>query len=101
MFHHLPKAAWAQCVREIKRVLRPGGRVLIVDFGVPARRAKGLASHFHRYGGIAPSNLISLPGEAGLTIADGGPVGMKDLHFVLATKPAATSQNAPSDSRQS
>lgn len=100
MFHHLPKPARAQCVREIKRVLRPGGRVLIVDFRVPAQRAKGLASHFHRYGGIEPSNLIGLPGEAGLTIADGGPVGMKDLHFVLATKPVVASPSTPSDGRQ-
>ena len=101
MLHHLPKPARAQCVLEIKRVLRPAGRVLIVDFGVPAQRAKGLASHFHRYGGIEPSNLMALPGEAGLTIADGGPVGMKDLHFVLATKPVVASRKAPGDGRQS
>jgi ubiquinone/menaquinone biosynthesis C-methylase UbiE len=101
MFHHLPKPARRQCVLEIKRVLRPGGRVLIVDFGVPAKRPKGLASHFHRYGGIEPSNLIALPGEAGLTIADGGRLGMKDLHFVLATKPADATPNNQCGGRQS
>lgn len=35
-FHHLQPADKEQSLREIWRVLRPGGRVLIADFGQPA-----------------------------------------------------------------
>jgi ubiquinone/menaquinone biosynthesis C-methylase UbiE len=34
MAHHRPQAAREQCMREVRRVLRPGGTVLIVDFGL-------------------------------------------------------------------
>jgi len=34
MLHHLPRPARELCAREMKRVLKPGGRVLAVDFAV-------------------------------------------------------------------
>src|SRR5262245_39034218 len=33
MLHHLPRKAREQCAREMRRVLKPSGRVLAVDFG--------------------------------------------------------------------
>src|SRR5215831_10724357 len=39
MLHHLPRKPRQQCASEIRRVLKPGGRVLAVDFaGEPAKR---------------------------------------------------------------
>src|SRR5262249_6889416 len=35
MLHHLPQTARQELAIEIRRVLRPGGRVLAIDFGGP------------------------------------------------------------------
>lgn len=77
MLHHLPAGAREQCMRELRRVLRPGGRALVVDFG----EARGL----HRRDRVALHDLVRLPREAGLTINESGPVGVLGLNFVLAT----------------
>jgi ubiquinone/menaquinone biosynthesis C-methylase UbiE len=81
MLHHLPRKTRQQCANEIRRVLKPGGRVLAVDFGRPAHR--GLAAHFHRHGHVAVEDIRSVLGGAGLTVVESGPVGMGNLHFVL------------------
>ena len=36
MLHHVPAEAKRRAFREMRRVLRPGGRVVIADFGPPA-----------------------------------------------------------------
>lgn len=81
MLHHLPRTSRQQCANEIRRVLKPGGRVLAVDFGRPTRR--GLVAHFHRHGHVAVEDIMAVLGNAGLAIVKSGPVGMNDLHFVL------------------
>jgi ubiquinone/menaquinone biosynthesis C-methylase UbiE len=88
MLHHLPRAAREACAREIRRVLKPGGRVLAVDFGRPAAgRKKNLVEHLHRHGGVDLQDIVRLLGEAGLAVAESGPVGGWSLNFVLATAP--------------
>lgn len=43
MLHHLARKAREQCAREIRRVLRPNGRVLVVDFSVRRRTGKAFS----------------------------------------------------------
>jgi ubiquinone/menaquinone biosynthesis C-methylase UbiE len=48
MFHHLSAAVKAGTLREVRRVLKPGGRVHMVDFGGPNSSSRGfLARHIH------------------------------------------------------
>lgn len=85
MLHHLPRKAREQCAREIRRVLKPGGRVLAVDFAAPVRKKKKSLIHFHRHGHLNLSDMIAVLREAGLNIVESGAVGLGDLQFVLAT----------------
>jgi ubiquinone/menaquinone biosynthesis C-methylase UbiE len=87
MLHHLPSNARQQCVCEIRRVLKPGGRVLAVDFGSHVREKRGFFAHFHRHGHVNLPDIIALFNEAGLNIIESGAVGMLDLQFVLAMAP--------------
>jgi ubiquinone/menaquinone biosynthesis C-methylase UbiE len=84
VLHHLPREAREWCAREMRRVLKPGGRVLAVDFGGTPGERKGLIEHFHRHGGVDLHDIISLLTDAGLRIIETGAVGVRGLNFVLA-----------------
>lgn len=83
MLHHLPRKARLQCAVEMRRVLKPDGRVLAVDCGLPAREKKGLFAHFHR-GHVKLRDIVDLLTEAGLNRVQSGSMGFRDLHFALA-----------------
>ena len=72
-------------MHEIRRVLKPGGRVLAVDFGGATGGRRSLIEHFHRHGRVDVHDIVKLLSEVGLEIIESGPVGVRDLNFVLAT----------------
>ncbi|HEX6502821.1 MAG TPA: methyltransferase domain-containing protein [Terriglobales bacterium] len=85
MLHHLPHKARLQAVNEIRRVLKPGGRVLAVDFEGIADQKRTFLSHFHRpHGHVSSHDIIALLSQASLTTMESGQVGTRDLQFVLA-----------------
>jgi ubiquinone/menaquinone biosynthesis C-methylase UbiE len=90
MLHHLPRTARQQCACEIRRVLKPGGRVLAVDFGGSARGRRGPLTHFHRHGNVKLRDIIALLSEADLNSVKSGAVGIGGLQFVLAMAPRCT-----------
>lgn len=84
MLHHLSRKGREECAREMKRVLKPGGRVLAVDFG-SSEREGGLLGHIHhRHGHVGLGEITALLSDAGLKSVESGAVGIRDLHFVLA-----------------
>ncbi len=87
MLHHLPRPTREQCAREMRRVLKPRGRLLAVDFAAPARQRKGLISRFHRHGHVDPRDMTELLTESGVHVVESGSVGVGDLQFALATAP--------------
>jgi len=91
MLHHLPGKARLQCANEMRRVLKPTGRVLAVDFEGFSDQKRSLISHFHRpHGHVRVQDIVGLLTQAGLSAVESGPVGIRDLQFVLA-QPACRS----------
>ena len=87
MLHHLPRKIRQESVREMRRVLKRGGRLLVVDFGGPAPHGRGPIAHLHRHDAIKPHELAELVTDAGLKIVGKGGIGIWDLQFVLAEAP--------------
>ena len=94
MLHHLPRPARQQSLNEMRRVLKPQGRVLAVDFASSGDTGSGyigrLLAHVHhrRHGHVDPTDLLTLFRDARFDIIESGAVGVGNLHFVLGS-PAA------------
>jgi ubiquinone/menaquinone biosynthesis C-methylase UbiE len=71
----------------MRRVLKPGGRLLAIDFARSTDERKGLLAHVHRHGGLRAGELTELATAAGLRVVESGPIGVWNLHFVRAEAP--------------
>jgi ubiquinone/menaquinone biosynthesis C-methylase UbiE len=87
MLHHLGRKARKTCLREIRRVLKPGGRMLAIDFGDPVQGHRQFLAHFHRHGHVTFSDLISMLNEAGFPNVETGLLGTRNLYHATARVP--------------
>jgi len=76
----------AQAIQEMRRVVKPGGRILIVDFGKRTAEHRGLMAHFHQHGRVSMAELIALVESGALRTMESGSVGIGTLIYVLATR---------------
>jgi SAM-dependent methyltransferase len=85
---------------EILRVLKPGGRVIAVDFEPPKEKKGGLISRFHRHGHVPLTAIIELLERTGHWVVESGSVGVSDLQFVVARRPRS-GENQPTHAHRS
>ena len=93
VFHHLPGALKGQALAEMARVLRPDGRLLIVDLASPAAKgAHHLAAHVMGTHPDTGAVLEELMAEAGFTQLTHGKLMHGMLAGVAARSPERSEQ---------
>lgn len=86
VMHMIPPSRRRLCLSDASRVLRCGGRVLLIDYaGNPEERSRWTAKH-GRHGLFDLHSLSESLSDTGFDELDGGPLKWLGLHFLRATK---------------
>ena len=90
MMHHLPDDLKRGGLAEIARVLKPGGRLLIVDFKRPTSYAGRLMLSMFLHGALRKGiqDIPALLREAGFTQVQAGDLRFSLLGFAMGQAPA-------------
>jgi ubiquinone/menaquinone biosynthesis C-methylase UbiE len=90
MFHHLPSDLKRPGLAEIYRVLKPGGRLLIVDAMRPVGIVQRVMMTVFAHGGLkeGTQDLVPLMKERGYLSVISGPLYMGLIGFAQGQKPA-------------
>ncbi|MCO5164211.1 MAG: methyltransferase domain-containing protein [Mesorhizobium sp.] len=83
MLHHISGAARVEFAAEAKRVLKSGGRLVLVDFGSAAGGSR--LSGLHAHGGTDPHEVAARLRDGGFRDVRVGQLGMMNLYSIEAT----------------
>lgn len=92
MLHHLAKRVRPAFVKEAHRVLKPSGRLVLVDFGRSEGKPK--ATGLHRHGHVDMDSIHALLVSCGFSVESTGRLRLKGIEYVVA----APQRNAASAS---
>jgi ubiquinone/menaquinone biosynthesis C-methylase UbiE len=84
MLHHLPDDARGRCLHEIRRVLRPKGRLLAVDFGGTLHAKHNVIARFRHHARFDLDVIVPPLRELGFGM-ERGDVDFLGLRYVRAT----------------
>lgn len=84
--HMIPAGARQSSIEEMARVLRPGGRALIVDYGGPISERRSMAATHGLHGAFDLYRYQDGMGRAGFSQIEAGATGWLDLHFLRGVK---------------
>lgn len=96
VIHCLPEAQRGHCFAEMARVLKPEGRLLLVDFGGAPESKRGVLGHMQVHRRFQLADERPRLAEAGFAECASGTMGIIDLHYILAAK-AADAGNTQAD----
>ena len=89
MLHHLPEDVKRKGLAEVRRVLKPGGRFLAVDFGQTGTSVIGhlLSVLGHSHGHASLAALLPVMEEAGFTDVETGVTKYRSVAFLRGQAP--------------
>ena len=75
-----------QSIQEMVRVLKPGGRLFLVDFGGPQEARKSIVSRMRPHRQFDIRSIVPFVRKMTVVNVNTDELGFSDLHFVSATK---------------
>lgn len=86
VLHMVPESRRGLCLQEAGRVLRPGGRLLLIDYAGNPHERRHLSARHGRHGEFDLNALHDALAEGGFERIDGGPLQWLSLHFLRAVR---------------